>query len=123
MRNNAGFPVVVAFKSIFSIAEGDRRSRTDQSSNIVNVSPGSSLPIVIPFTCIVLNIAETVAVFDGYGFGFTNDTADAASAVEISEIGAVIEIGVAGHACDSAALVYRAIYIINIGFIPAVFEG
>ena len=37
-----------------------------------------------------------IAVFDGYVLGFTNDTADAASTVERSEIGAVIEVGVAG---------------------------
>ena len=87
MRNNAGFPVVVAFKSIFSIAERDRRSRTDQSSN-------SICTITFPVNFIFLNRFETIAVFDGYVLGFTNDTADAASTVERSEIGAVIEVGV-----------------------------
>ena len=35
-----------------------------------------------------------IAVFDGYALGFTNDAANAASTVERSEIGAVIEVGV-----------------------------
>ena len=88
MRNNAVFPVVIAFKSIFSIAEGDRRSRsTDQSSNIIF---GSTIHVGY----ISLNSIETVAVFDGYALGFTNDAANAASTVERSEIGAVIEVGV-----------------------------
>ena len=35
-----------------------------------------------------------IAVLDGYALGFPNDTANAASTVERSEIGAVIEVGV-----------------------------
>ena len=87
MRNNAVFPVVIAFKSIFSIAEGDRRFCTGQSSN-------SKFTITFPVNFIFLNRFETIAVFDGYALGFTNDTANAASTVERSEIGAVIEVGV-----------------------------